>query len=323
MADSSVPIIHAQQLTKIFTSRIHGGKIRAVDGVDLAIAPGETFSLVGPDGAGKTTLIRLLNGLLRPDGGRASVCGYDVMRQSVQVHRRAGYMAQQFSLYGDLSVYENIAFFASVYGVEPAAQRERIPRLLEFARLNPFRGRPAAQLSGGMKKKLALACMLIHEPSIVFLDEPTTGVDPVSRREFWDLLTGLRLERNLTILVSTPYMDEAERGHRVGLMYGGRLIAAGTPPEIRGLAPGELLELRPADWRAAGRLLPGLPGVLEVQTYGERLHVFVDEAGRRGPQLLQALAAQGISCPPPRPMAPRLEQAFVSLIRRQRQGGAA
>jgi len=323
MADGSSPIIEAHGLVKTFASRLHGGRIRAVDGVDLAIAPGETFGLVGPDGAGKTTTIRLLNGLYVPDAGRAAVCGHDAVGQSLELHRRVGYMAQRFSLYGDLSVDENITFFANVFDVTPAARRERIPRLLEFARLNPFRGCPAAQLSGGMKKKLALACMLVHQPEVVFLDEPTTGVDPVSRREFWGLLTGLRLEQNLTILVSTPYMDEAERCHRVGLMHGGRLVALGTPAEIKGLVPGQLLELRPADWRAAKALLPGLPGVLEVQTFGDRLHVFVDDAVVRGPQLVQALAAAGIPCTPARPMAPRLEEAFISLIRgRTREAGA-
>jgi ABC-2 type transport system ATP-binding protein len=308
-------IIRARDLTKTFPSRARRERVRAVDGVELAVAPGETFGLVGPDGAGKTTTIRLLNGLLAPDEGTATVCGYDVMREGTAVRRRVGYMAQRFGLYGDLSVHENISFFANAYGVDRAAQRERIAGLLEFARLNDLRGRPAGRLSGGMKKKLALACMLVHGPEVVFLDEPTTGVDPVSRREFWDLLTGLRLERNLTILVSTPYMDEAERCHRVGLMYGGRLIACGTPAEIKGLVPGELLELCPADWRAARRLLPGLGGVLEVQTYGERLHVFVDDGGRRGPELVDALAQAGVACPAPRPMAPRLEEAFVSLIR--------
>ena len=309
-------IVEALGLSKTFRSRRHGGHIRAVEGVDLAVAPGETFGLVGPDGAGKTTTIRLLNGLLVPDAGHATVAGYDVIRRSLEVHERVGYMAQQFSLYGDLSVDENINFFANVYGIGRAARRERIARLLDFARLGPFRDRPAAKLSGGMKKKLALACMLVHEPAVVFLDEPTTGVDPVSRREFWDLLTDLRLEQGLTILVSTPYMDEAERCHRVGLMYGGRLVAVGTPAEIKALVPGELLELRPTDWQRAKSLLPGLEGVLEVQTYGERLHVFVDDAARRGPQLVQALAAHGLACAPPRTIAPRLEEAFVSLIRR-------
>jgi ABC-2 type transport system ATP-binding protein len=313
--------IRTEGLRKSFPSRRRGERVLAVDGIELAIPPGETFGLVGPDGSGKTTTIRLLNGLLLPDSGRAWVCGYDVQRQGLEVHQRAGYMAQQFSLYGDLSVSENIGFYASIYGVRGEARRERIAHLLEFARLNTFRSRPAGHLSGGMKKKLALACMLLHEPEVVFLDEPTTGVDPVSRREFWDLLASLRLERNLTILVSTPYMDEAERCHRVGLMYGGRLIECGTPAEIKGLVEGQLLELRPADWRLARSLLRTLAGVAEVQTYGERLHVFVDDAARRGPELVQALAAQGVACPPPRAMAPRLEEAFIALIRRRRREG--
>ena len=316
--DTTTPIIQAHALKRAFASRAHGATVWAVDGVDLAVAPGETFGLVGPDGAGKTTVLRLLNGLLAPDAGRATVAGYDVTRDAAALHERVGYMAQQFSLYADLSVEENITFFANVYGVPRRAQRERIQRLLEFARLNPFRRRPAGQLSGGMKKKLALACMLVHEPEVVFLDEPTTGVDPVSRREFWDLLADLRLEHGLTIVVSTPYMDEAERCHRVGLMYRGRLVATGTPAQIRSLVPGQLLELRPESWLAARGVVAGLEGVLEVQTCGERLRVFVDEAPRRGGELVAALAERGIACPPPRTVAPRLEEAFVWLVRRQR-----
>ena len=311
------PIIHAAGLHKSFG---RGGRVQAVAGVDLAIAPGETFGLVGPDGAGKTTVIRLLTGLLAPDAGRASVLGLDVFRQSLQVHERVGYMAQRFSLYGDLSVTENMAFFSQVHGVPRAARQERTRRLLEFARLEAFRARPAAKLSGGMKKKLALACMLVHQPEVVCLDEPTTGVDPVSRREFWDILTDLRLEQNVTILVSTPYMDEAERCHRIGLLYGGRLVAQGTPAQIKALISGQLLELRPPDWRAARALLGGMPGVLEVQTYGDRLHVFVDAAEARAAELPAALQAAGLACPPARPMAPRLEEAFVALISGRRTG---
>lgn len=310
------PIIRTTGLTKSFRTRGRIAPVRAVDGVDLSIAPGETFGLVGPDGAGKTTLLRLLNGLLAPDAGRAQVLGLDAIHQAIAIHRHVGYMAQQFSLYGDLSVLENISFFARIYEVPAVKQKEHIERLLDFARLNSFRSRPAARLSGGMKKKLALACMLVHEPGVVFLDEPTTGVDPVSRREFWDLLAQLRLERELTILVSTPYMDEAERCHRVGLLYQGRLIAVGTPAEIKALSPGPLVELRPADWRSAKNLVPQMSGVLEVQTCGDRLHVFVDEAGRAA-GLAEALGAAGIPCPPPRLLAPRLEDAFISLIRRQ------
>ncbi|MGQ9684430.1 MAG: ABC transporter ATP-binding protein, partial [Anaerolineae bacterium] len=271
-------VIHTTGLTRTFGARGGGALVRAVDGVDLQVARGETFGLIGPDGAGKTTLLRLLNGLLAPSAGSAEICGYDVQAQSREVHRRVGYMAQQFSLYGDLTVAENMAFFARVFQVPAAEQRLRIPRLLDFARLNAFRSRLAGRLSGGMKKKLALACMLVHQPEVVCLDEPTTGVDPVSRREFWDILTDLRLEQNVTILISTPYMDEAERCHRIGLLYGGRLVAQGTPGQIKALVCGQLLELRPPDWRAARALLGGMPGVREVQTYGDRLHVFVDAA---------------------------------------------
>ncbi|MGC8787507.1 MAG: ATP-binding cassette domain-containing protein, partial [Anaerolineae bacterium] len=273
-------------------------------------------------GAGKTTTLRLLNGLLLPDRGEARVAGFDTVREFPQIHLRAGYMPQQFALYGDMSVRENLQFFAQVHGLTRDQQQERIPRLLRFARLEEFQGRLAAHLSGGMKKKLALACMLVHQPEVVFLDEPTLGVDPVSRREFWNLLSELRAERGLTIFVCTPYMDEAERCHRVGLLHEGRLIACGTPEEIKRMVPGELVELRPSELYAGRDILVQLEGVLEVQTYGDLLHVFVDHAQQRMPQIEAALVAQGIAVSNMRQVTPRMEQAFVSLIRRQHASGS-
>lgn len=310
-------IIEAHGLCKSFHSRQKNGLVRAVDGVDLGVRRGETFGLLGADGAGKTTTLRLLNGLLRPDRGEARVAGFDTVKEFHQIHKRAGYMPQQFALYGDMSVRENLAFFARVHGLTQAQQEERIPRLLRFARLEPFQNRLAAQLSGGMKKKLALTCMLVHEPEIVFLDEPTLGVDPVSRREFWNLLSDLRAEKGLTVFVCTPYMDEAERCHRVGLMYEGRLIACDTPQAIKRMVPGELLELRPSTLYAAKEVVGPLEGVLEVQTYGDLLHIFVDNVGRRAPEIQAALEAQGIAVSGIRAAEPRMEEAFVSLIRRQ------
>ncbi len=225
-------------------------------------------------------------------------------------------MAQRFNLYGDLSVAENLDFFADVFQVRGRERRERKERLLHFARLTEFRKRRAAHLSGGMQKKLALACTLIHQPEIIFLDEPTTGVDPVSRREFWDILTELHLQ-GITIFVSTPYMDEAERCSRVGLMYQGRLIVCDVPDKIKALVPGELLELRPSDLRRAEQVVATSDGVLEVQTYGDLLHVFVDDAARRRESLYATLGAAKIRVISLRQIRPRMEEAFISLIRRQ------
>jgi ABC-2 type transport system ATP-binding protein len=231
-------------------------------------------------------------------------------------------MPQQFALYGDLSVGENLEFYASAYGLSSQHRRERIPRLLRFAGLDSFHDRLGAHLSGGMRKKLALACMLVFEPTMVFLDEPTLGVDPVSRREFWNLLSDLKAERGLTIFVCTPYMDEAERCHRVGLLYDGKLIAQGTPASIKGMVGGELLEIRTIDLFAAQKTLEEMEGVLETQTYGDRLHVLVDSAPLRGGLIRESLLARGFAPVDVYLSEPRMEEAFVSLIRRQARRGA-
>jgi ABC-2 type transport system ATP-binding protein len=308
-------MIKTEQLTKQF------GPILAVNELNLEIKPGEIYGLVGPDGAGKTTTLRMLAAIMDPSRGRATIAGLDLGRQAEAIKHHIGYMAQQFALYGDLTVLENINFFADVFGVRGKKRKERTEMLLEFARLTEFTGRQAGRLSGGMKKKLGLACALIHEPDILYLDEPTTGVDPVSRREFWDILANLHVE-GTTILVSTPYMDEAERCARVGLMYGGRLVEQGTPPQIKQLIPGQLLEFRPESeqihgiglLRRANRILAHQPGVLEVQTYGDLMHVFVDQLESRRPELEAALQAEQITMASPRQTTPRMEEAFISLI---------
>jgi ABC-2 type transport system ATP-binding protein len=320
-------VIAAENLTRRF------GQVTAVNQLSLAVQAGEIFGLVGPDGAGKTTTIRMLAAIMTPSAGHATVSGFDSVKQAEAIKQRIGYMAQQFNLYSDLSVQENLDFYADVFGVTGQERQQRSKRLLHFARLTEFTKRRAGNLSGGMKKKLALACALIHQPKILYLDEPTTGVDPVSRREFWDILSELHIA-GVTIFVSTPYMDEAERCSRVGLMYGGRLIMCDTPDRIKALTPGQLVEFRPAVAaadsgdsqpqpggigliRRAEAVVALLPGVLEVQTYGDLLHVFLDDADARMPQVEAALASQGISASHLRRTQARMEQAFTSLIRRQ------
>jgi ABC-2 type transport system ATP-binding protein len=316
-------VIETHELTKRFK------KLTAVDGLDLSIRRGEIFGLLGPDGAGKTTTIRMLCAIMDPNEGSARVAGFDTVKEPEEIKKRIGYMPQQFSLYGDLTVLENLVFFADVFQVSRQERKERIARLLEFARLTRFKGRRAAHLSGGMQKKLALACTLIHQPEIIFLDEPTTGVDPVSRREFWDILTELHLE-GVTLFVSTPYMDEAERCSRAALMFEGSIIVCNAPGHIKGLVEGELLELRPRRGggpdgtlpdrlREASRIIEELPGVLEVQTYGDLLHVFVDSAARRTSAVRGALAGAGIVIEGLRQTRPRMEEAFISLIRKRRE----
>ena len=303
------PVIEIRLLTRDFK------KTRAVDGLDLSIARGELFGLVGPDGAGKTTVLRLLAGLLNVTAGAATVLGYDLQSQAESIKPHVGYMAQQFSLYAELSALENLRFFAELFDVPPHDLEERTGRLLAFAGLAAFKERRAAHLSGGMQKKLALACTLVHQPEILLLDEPTTGVDPVSRREFWNILTDLHIQ-GATIVVSTPYMDEADRCSRVGLMYAGKLIECDTPQNIRGQLAGDVVEVRPDEWQSALDLLGGLPGVREVQTYGESLHLLVDSGERRLPEVETSLQAAGIGYRSVRIAPPRMEEAFISLMRK-------
>ena len=309
-------VIETQNLTKRFK------RVTAVDGLDLSIRGGEIFGLVGPDGAGKTTTIRLLCAIMNPTDGSAKVAGFDVVREAEEIKKRIGYMAQRFNLYGDLSVLENLNFFADIFAVSDKERKERIVQLLAFARLTEFQDRRAAQLSGGMQKKLALACTLIHEPEILFLDEPTTGVDPVSRREFWDILSDLHL-RGVTLFVSTPYMDEAERCSRVGLMFEGNIIVCDEPDKVKELVTGELIELRPSELRQTRDIVAEMEGVLEVQTYGDLLHIFVDSVDKRMPELEAHLATQGIEIEGLRQTRPRMEEAFISLIQKRIAEGKA
>ena len=306
--DPPLFIIQTHELRREFKNTV------ALDSLDLDVKNGELFGLVGPDGAGKTTCLRLLAGLLNITSGSAEVLGFDLGKDSEAAKPHIGYMAQQFSLYSELSVRENLVFFADLFNVEPYIFPQRMARLLEFAGLTEFQNRRATHLSGGMQKKLALACTLIHQPQILLLDEPTTGVDPVSRREFWDILTELHMD-GTTIVVSTPYMDEADRCSRVGLMYAGRMPVCASPSQIRDQIEGELIELHPEDWRAAQSLLESRAGVLEIQTYGESLHLLVDDAELRLPQIETSLNESSLSYRSIRTAPATMEQAFISFIR--------
>jgi ABC-2 type transport system ATP-binding protein len=308
-----MPAIHTEGLTKRFK------EVTAVDDLDLTIDDGELFGLVGPDGAGKTTTLRLLAGLLKISQGEARVAGYDMATGAEAAKPHIGYMAQEFSLYAELTVAENLRFFSDIYDVPREHVGDRAERLLAFAGLSAFRHRRAEHLSGGMKKKLALACTLIHQPSVLLLDEPTTGVDPISRREFWDILTDLNL-RGTTIVVSTPYMDEADRCKSVGLIYEGKLVICDDPQAIRRTLPGDLIVLQTRDWREARRLVAELPGVIQVQTYGESLHLIVDSAAERLSEIRVALEDQRLEFRRLETAPPRMEEAFISLIRRLELG---
>jgi ABC-2 type transport system ATP-binding protein len=303
------PIIETRHLRRNYK------KVCAVDDLSLVIEPAELFGLVGPDGAGKTTTLRLLAGLLDISEGEASVLGFDLEEQAESIKHHIGYMAQQFSLYSELSVMENLRFFAELYNVKSRDMEERTERLLTFAGLVEFKDRRAAHLSGGMQKKLALACTLIHQPEVLLLDEPTTGVDPISRREFWNILTDLHLG-GTTILVSTPYMDEADRCSRVGLMYAGKLVECDTPKNIRRKLEGDVVEIQPEDWQTILGAVAGLDGVREVQTYGASIHLLVDSGKRRLPEIEQVLKRERLAYRSIRIAPARMEEAFISLIRK-------
>jgi len=284
--------------------------VEAVRSMDLAVGEGEMFGLVGPDGAGKTTTLRMLCGILSPTAGEASVLGYDLRRNAGEIKKRIGYLSQRFSLYGDLTVDENIEFFAEIHLVRDF--RKRRDELLEFTRLAPFRRRLADRLSGGMRQKLALACTLVHTPRLILLDEPTTGVDPVSRRDFWAILSSL-LRSGITIVMATPYMDEAERCSRVGLLAGGRLLAADTPANIKLLMRGTIVEIVGPDIRRAFAVLKKLARVREVQLFGDRLNVVVDDPEREIPLIEAALGGEGIPILQKRVLPPTLENVFISV----------
>jgi ABC-2 type transport system ATP-binding protein len=300
----AAPAIETSGLTKSY------GSLTALRDVSLAVERGEMFCLVGPDGAGKTTTLRILCGLVQPTHGGARILGFDLGREISRIKERIGYLSQRFSLYGDLTVDENIEFFAEIHGV--SAFEKRRDELLDFTRLSPFRSRLADKLSGGMKQKLALACTLIHRPDIIFLDEPTTGVDPVSRREFWIILSNL-LKSGITVFMTTPYLDEAERSTRVGLLDRGKLLVADTPARIKAAMTQKFVEIVCPDPRGAYALARGLPAVSDIQLFGDRLNLSL---GRDVPAegVIEALIRAGVTVSSWRPISPSLENVFISLI---------
>jgi len=291
------------------------GSVAALDGLDLQVREAEMHGLIGPDGAGKTTLLRILCGLLFADSGRIRLADHDPRTQSRALRAFLGYMPQRFSLYPDLTVTENLRFFADLFQVKTDEREKRLQRLLSFSRLGPFSERKASALSGGMKQKLALSCTLIHTPRILLLDEPTTGVDPVSRREFWDILAEMRGE-GVTILVSTPYMDEAARCDRISFIHKGKVLVTDAPANIPGLYRQQLLEVRTTENVAAARVIQADGGFSSVQVFGDRIHVSAaGDAASMRKRVQACLQQHHISIEEMRPVPATIEDVFVELLR--------
>jgi ABC-2 type transport system ATP-binding protein len=296
------------QLTRVF------GAFTAVDHISLEVAPGEIFGFLGPNGAGKSTTIKMLCGILAPTSGRAAVGGYDVARESGQVRGIIGYMSQRFSLYEDLRVGENLEFFGGVHDLDPARLAERRRWVTGVAGLGPYLDELALNLPGGARQRLALACAIIHEPRIVFLDEPTAGVDPAARRSFWELIYQLAAG-GVTVFVSTHYMDEAEHCDRLALIHRGRVVASGSPLELKSRAVREaVLEVASSDLVRTLELAAGLPSVRDVTLFGNMLHVMTRDGGAARAELEQAARAAGVEIRAIEPITPSLEDAFVSLL---------
>lgn len=297
-------IVETKGLTKKFKETV------AVNGLDLSIGEGEVYGIIGPDGAGKTTTLRLLTGLLSPTAGSARVLGFDLPSGSEGLKEHIGYMPQKFSLYTDLTVEENMRFFADIYQISKEELSRRLEPLLKMTRLEPFRDRLAANLSGGMKQKLALMCTLIHRPKLLILDEPTTGVDPVSRREFWEILQSILLE-GVSIIVSTPYMDEAEWCTEIGFMFNGKLLASGTPKQLKETVKGSVLEAIPREkGEDIAMAVKSLRGVVESQPFGERYHILMKDRE-------SSISAMGALSPiaQVREIPVSVEDVFVSSIK--------
>ena len=307
MSSPAAAAVQASGLTKRF------GALTAVDHLSFSVHPGEIFGLVGPDGAGKTTAMRMLASVMRPDAGAIVIDDIDVLAHPERTKRHVSYMPQRFGLYEDLTVEENIRFYADLFEVPRELWQTRAESMLVASDMTQFRKRLAGQLSGGMKQKLGLTCSLVHTPRVLLLDEPTTGVDPVSRREFWQILYSLRAE-GVAILISTAYLDEAERCDRLALLHAGTMMYCDTPARLKSRMPGSILEVgspEPRKVRDTVRSLPGVQGVLLV---GSGAHVHVDDAQLRAPQIAQALSAAGIQTTRVAEVTPTIEDLFVALL---------
>ena len=304
--NNTTPAIKTANLKKAF------GDNTAVDNLNLNIKKGELYGLVGPDGAGKTTTMRLLTAIMEPTSGEAWVSGHSILKEGERIKEKIGYMSQRFGLYEDLTVMENIIFYADLYEVPKRERPSRIERLLGFSNLTPFKDRLAGKLSGGMKQKLGLACALIHTPEVLFLDEPTNGVDPVSRRDFWKILYDL-LKEEVTIFISTAYLDEAERCTRVGLIHNGRILIEDEPGKIKKTLGLPMLELWADNAHSASEILIKSAGVKSVSSYGDRLHVTVESKEMIG-DIVDRLNREGVSVRDYREILPSLEDIFIALV---------
>jgi ABC-2 type transport system ATP-binding protein len=312
MTNGHQSAIVARGLTKSFPG------VRAVDGLSFDVRAGEIFGLVGPDGAGKTTTLRMLAGVMPPDSGSATVAGCDIVREPEDAKHWLSYMPQRFGLYEDLTVDENIRFYADLFGVRKNERDTRSKQLLEAAGMSEFRTRMAGKLSGGMKQKLGLVCALIHHPKVILLDEPTTGVDPVSRRDFWRILYELIAE-GVAILTSTAYLDEAERCHRVALMHQGKLLFSDTPANLKSKLGKGVLSITSIDPRSLRTALEGAGGISSLVLTGDGVHVVVDDAGRRIPEFKVRLKAANVAFDSMQQVVPSIEDLFVDAV----AGGAA
>jgi ABC-2 type transport system ATP-binding protein len=301
------PIIQIDGLIKRFP------ETTAVDRLSFSVNRGEIFGLVGPDGAGKTATMRMLAGVMRPDGGAITIDGVDAVADPEEAKQHVSYMPQRFGLYEDLTVDENIRFYADLFEVPPQLRRERASRLLAASGMSDFGRFKAGQLSGGMKQKLGLTCALVHTPKILLLDEPTTGVDPVSRRDFWRILYALR-EEGVTIVISTAYLDEAERCNRLTLLHGGHALYCDTPAALKQRMPGALIAISSTEGRAVRTALTGRPGVSHVLLVGDGVHAVVDDADARIPQLRDALRSAAVSFADIAVATPSIEDVFVALL---------
>jgi ABC-2 type transport system ATP-binding protein len=304
--------IRTENLTKTF------GDLVAVDGLTLSVAQGELFGLVGSDGAGKTTTMRMLAAIMEPTGGDAWVMGRHIVREAEAIKEDIGYMSQRFGLYPDLTVLENILFYADIYGLPHRGRKEKIDRLLGFSNLTPFGKRKAGNLSGGMKQKLGLACALVHTPKVLFLDEPTNGVDPVSRRDFWRILYQL-LREGVAIFVSTAYLDEADRCNRVGLIHKGKLLACDTPEGLKKLMHGKILEVRTGEPRRTSHLLKERLTDVSVGLFGDKVHVVTDDPDRVGEMVAEICDKEDLALIGLKIIEPDMEDVFVSVMGREQR----